>query len=49
MLLCSVRFFKDNLCISSGPSKFHAAIEAFLAERGFFNLEMDGYAHHGSL
>jgi hypothetical protein len=46
MLLCSVRFFKDNLCISSGPSKFRAAIEeAFLAERGFFNLEMDGYAH----
>lgn len=44
MLLCSVRFQGQPL-YKLKPSKFRAAIEeAFLAERGFFDfdLEMDG-------
>ena len=42
MLLCSVRFQGQPL-YKLRPSKFRAAIEeAFFAERGFFDLEMDG-------
>lgn len=49
MLLCSVRFQEQLLC-KLKPSKFRAAIEeAFLAERRFFYLKMDGHAHHESL